>query len=105
VGLNRLSDEVIVYTSIKHTKIIENHRRSSYASRILISKKGMGSGDNSRQNEARIFEIRQKLSEQVQKTALSFYFRADFNNSATILTRIVSQFRISIQNRNQTSAV
>ena len=27
----------------------------------------MGSGDNSRQNEARIFEIRQKLSEQEQK--------------------------------------
>ena len=38
----------------------------------------MGSGDNSRQNEARIFKIRQKLSEQEQKTALSLYFRADF---------------------------
>ena len=65
----------------------------------------MGSGDNSRQNEARIFEIRQKLSEQVQKTPLSLYFRVDFNNSATILTKIVSRFRISIQNRNPTSAV
>ena len=105
MGLNRLSDEVIVYTSIKHTKIIENHRRSSYASRILISKKGMGSGDNCRQNEARIFEIRQKLSEQEQKTTLSLYFRADFNNSPTILTRIVSRFRISILNQNPTSAV
>ncbi len=63
MGLNRLSDEVIVYTSITH----ENHRRSSYVSRILVWKKGMGSGDNSRQNEARIFEIRQKLSEQEQK--------------------------------------
>jgi hypothetical protein len=52
----------------------------------------MGSGDNSRQNEARIFEIRQKLSEQEQKTALSLYFRADFNNSPTILRRIVSRF-------------
>jgi hypothetical protein len=38
----------------------------------------MGSGDNSRQNEVRIFEIRQKWSEQEQKTALSLYFWADF---------------------------
>jgi hypothetical protein len=38
----------------------------------------------------RIFEIRQKLSEQEQKAALSLYFRADFNNSTTILARIVT---------------
>jgi hypothetical protein len=65
----------------------------------------MGSGDNSRQNEVRIFEIRQKLSEQEQKTALSLYFRADFNNSPTILTRIFSRFRIFIQKLNPTNAV
>ncbi len=39
----------------------------------------------------------------MQKTPLSLYFY--FNNSATILTKIVSRFRISIQNRNPTSAV
>jgi DNA-directed RNA polymerase specialized sigma subunit len=72
----------------------KNRRRSSYASRILISKTGMASWDNSGQNEAQIFEIRQKLSEREQKKALSLYFRADINNSPTILTRIVSQFRI-----------
>jgi hypothetical protein len=49
----------------------------------------------------RIFEIRQKLSEQEQKAALSLYFRADFNNSTTILTRIVSRFRIYIQTQKQ----
>ena len=65
----------------------------------------MGSGDNSRQNEAQVFEIRQKLSEREQKTALSLYFRADFNNSRTILTRIVSRFRITIKNQNPTSAI
>jgi hypothetical protein len=65
----------------------------------------MDSRDNSRQNEARIFKIRQKLSEQEQKTTLSLYFRADFNNSPTILTRIVSRFLISIRNQNPTSAV
>jgi hypothetical protein len=83
----------------------KNCRRSSYASRNLISKTGMASWDNSRQNEARIFEIRQKLSEREQKTALSLYFRADFNNSPTILTRIFSRFRIYIQNLNPTSTV
>jgi hypothetical protein len=40
-----------------------------------------------------------------QKTALSLKFWADFNNSPTILTRIVSRFRISLQNQNHTSAV
>jgi len=53
----------------------------------------------------KIFEIRQKLSEQEQKTAPSLYFRADFNNSPTILTRIVSRFRFFIRNLNPTSAV
>jgi hypothetical protein len=62
----------------------KNRRRSSYASRILISKTVMASWDNFRQNEARIFEIRQKLSEWEQKMALYLYFRADFNNSPTI---------------------
>ena len=38
-----------------------------------------------------------EFSEHEQKTALSLYFRADFNNSPTILTRIVSRFRIYIQ--------
>jgi hypothetical protein len=102
VDLNRLPDEVIVFTSITHTKIIVVQ---ATLVGFLFGKKGMGSGDNSRQNEARIFEIRQKLSEQEQKTALSLYFRADFNNSPTILTRIVSRFRISIKNQNPTSAV
>ena len=40
-----------------------------------------------------------------QNTALSLKFWADFNNSPTILTRIVSRFRISLQNQNHTSAV
>ncbi len=62
----------------------KNRRRSSYASRILISKTVMASRDNFRQNEARIFEIRQKLSEWEQKKALYLYFKADFNNSPTI---------------------
>ncbi len=61
----------------------KTRRRSSYASRILISKTGMASWDNSGQNEAQIFEIRQKLSEREQKKALSLYFRADINNSPT----------------------
>jgi hypothetical protein len=39
------------------------------------------------------------------KKALSLYFRADFNNLSTILTRIVSRFQIYIQNWNTTSAV
>jgi hypothetical protein len=72
----------------------KNRRHLSYTSRILISKTGMASWDNSRQNEAQIFEIRQKLSEREQKTALSLYFQADFNNLPTILTRIFSRFRI-----------
>ena len=83
----------------------KNRRHLSYTSRILISKTGMASWDNSRQNEAQIFKIRQKLSEREQKTALSLYFQADFNNLPTILTRIFSRFRIYIQNRNPTSAV
>jgi hypothetical protein len=72
----------------------KNRRHLSYTSRILISKTGMASWDNSRQNEAQIFKIRQKLSEREQKTALSLYFQADFNNLPTILTRIFSRFRI-----------
>ena len=44
---------------MKHAKIV-----AVRASHILISKKGMGLRDNSRQIEARIFKIRQKLSEQ-----------------------------------------
>jgi hypothetical protein len=39
-----------------------------------------------------------------QKALLYLYFLTDFNNSDTILTRIVSQFRFSIQNRNLKSA-
>ncbi len=39
-----------------------------------------------------------------QKTSLSLYFFTDFNNSHTILTRIASQFRFSIQSRNLKSA-
>ncbi len=39
-----------------------------------------------------------------QKTSLYLYFWTDFNNSHTILTRIVSQFRFSIQIRNLKSA-
>jgi hypothetical protein len=46
-----------------------------------------------------------KIERTGAKRALSLYFRADFNNSSTILTRIVSQFRIYIQNWNPTSAV
>jgi hypothetical protein len=38
------------------------------------------------------------------KTSLSLYFLTDFNNSHTILTRIASQFRFSIQSRNLKSA-
>ena len=83
----------------------KNRRHLSYTSRILISKTGMASWGNSRQNEPRIFEIRQKLSEGEQKTALSLYFRADLNNLSTILTRIVSRFRIYTQNRNLASAI
>jgi hypothetical protein len=60
MGLNRLSDEVIVYTSMKQ----KNRHHSSYASQILISKTCPDSGDNSRQNDVRIVEFRQKLSEQ-----------------------------------------
>jgi hypothetical protein len=61
MGLNRLSDEVIVYTSMKQ----KNRHHSSYASQILmISKTWPDSGDNSRQNDVRIVEFRQKLSEQ-----------------------------------------
>jgi hypothetical protein len=37
-------------------------------------------------------------------TALSLYLLADFNNSHTILSRIVSKFRFSIQNLNLKSA-
>ncbi len=39
-----------------------------------------------------------------QKTSLYLYFWTDFNNSHTILTRIVSQFRFSIQIQNLKSA-
>jgi hypothetical protein len=46
----------------------------SVATPILISKKGMGLWDNSRQIEVRIFEIRQKLSEQEQKERCPFIF-------------------------------
>ena len=81
----------------------KNCRRSSYASRNLISKTGMASWDNSRQNEARIFEIRRKLSKREQKSALSLYFWVDFNNSPTILTRIVSQSHTCFRNKNRTS--
>ena len=87
------------------TMIFTQKSSPSYASRILISKTGMASRENSRQNEVRIFEIRQKLSGQEQNTTLSLYFRADFNNSPTILTRIVSRFRFFIRNLNPTSAV
>jgi hypothetical protein len=63
---------------VHFNKTHENHRPSSYASRILISNKGKGSGDKSRQNEARIFEIRQKLSEQVQKNPAVPLFSGGF---------------------------
>ncbi len=99
-SINRLSEEVIVYTSMTHTKIV-----AVRATLVGFLSRKQASWDNSRQNEVQIFEIRKKLSEQEQKTALSLYFRADFNNLPTILTRIVSGFRISIQNRNLTSAV
>ena len=39
-----------------------------------------------------------------QKTSLYLYFWTDFYNSDTILTRIISQFRFSIQNQNLRSA-
>jgi hypothetical protein len=54
------------YTYMKYAK--------SVATPILISKKGMGLWDNSRQIEVRIFEIRQKLSEQEQKGRCPFIF-------------------------------
>ena len=97
MGINRLSDEVIVYTSMTNTKIVAVRatlvgflfrKEVRLRETILVKMKS---------------EFSKKLSE--QETALSLYFRADFNNSATILTRSVSRFRISIRNRNPTSAV
>jgi len=94
----------IIYESLflYNTRATHQHFHN-YCSRILSSKTGMASWDNSRQNEMQIFEIRQKLSEQEQKTAPSLYFRADFNNSPTILTRIVSQIHTCFRNKNRTS--
>jgi hypothetical protein len=51
------------------------------------------------------FSKSEKIERTVAKHGVVPLFLADLNNLPIILTRIVSRFRISIQNRNLTSAV